>query len=50
MTIVRWLTIWESLEGMFALGWLIPATMGGCLLLMVPLLFLVRLIGNLFRG
>jgi prepilin signal peptidase PulO-like enzyme (type II secretory pathway) len=49
VTIVRWSTIWESLGDVFALGWLIPATMAGCLLLMVPLLFLVRLVGNLFR-
>jgi prepilin signal peptidase PulO-like enzyme (type II secretory pathway) len=49
VTIVRWTTIWESLGDVFALGWLVPATMAGCLLLMVPLLFLVRLVGNLFR-
>jgi prepilin signal peptidase PulO-like enzyme (type II secretory pathway) len=49
VTIVRWSTIWESLRDVFALGWLIPATMGGCLLLMIPLLFLVRAAGNLLR-
>ena len=47
VTIVRWSTIWESFRDVFALGWLIPATMAGCLLLMVPLLFLVRLVGDL---
>jgi leader peptidase (prepilin peptidase) / N-methyltransferase len=49
VTIARWPTIWESLRDLFSLGWLVPATMAGCLLLMVPLLFLVRLVGNLFR-
>jgi prepilin signal peptidase PulO-like enzyme (type II secretory pathway) len=49
VTIVRWPTIWESLRDIFSLGWLIPAAMAGCLLLMVPLLFLVRFVRDLFR-
>jgi leader peptidase (prepilin peptidase) / N-methyltransferase len=49
VTVVRWSTIWESLGDVFSLGWLIPVTMAGCLLLMIPLLFLVRTVGNLFR-
>ncbi len=49
VTIVRWSTIWEDLSGVFALGWLVPATIAGCLLLMVPLLILVRLVGTLVR-
>ena len=47
VTIVRWSTIWQGLGGVFALGWLVPATMAACLLLIAPLLFLVRLVGDL---
>lgn len=49
VTIVRWSTIWTSFGDLFALGWLIPATMGGCMLLIAPLLFLVRLVGDFLR-
>ena len=50
VTIVRWADIWDRLEPLFALGWLIPATLAGCLLLMGPLLVIVRALGDRLRG
>jgi prepilin signal peptidase PulO-like enzyme (type II secretory pathway) len=49
VAIVRWAMIWESLGAVFALGWLVPATMGACILLIAPLLFLVRFVGDVLR-
>jgi leader peptidase (prepilin peptidase) / N-methyltransferase len=50
VTIVRWADIWQWIGPMFELGWLIPATLAGCLLLMGPLLVIVRAISNRLRG
>jgi leader peptidase (prepilin peptidase) / N-methyltransferase len=50
VTIVRWAEIWEKTAPLFALGWLIPATLAICLLLMGPLLIIVRGISNRLRG
>ncbi len=49
VTIVRWADIWEKLGPLFALGWLVPVTLAGCLLLMGPLLIIVRAISNWLR-
>jgi hypothetical protein len=32
--VVAWASIWDRLSGVFLLGWLVPAAMLGCLLLM----------------
>jgi prepilin signal peptidase PulO-like enzyme (type II secretory pathway) len=50
VTIVRWADIWEKLGPLFALGWLVPATLAGCLVLMGPLLVIVRAISERLRG
>ncbi len=50
VTIVRWADIWEKLGPMFALGWLVPVTLAGCLLLMGPLLIIVRAISDRLRS
>jgi leader peptidase (prepilin peptidase)/N-methyltransferase len=50
VTIVRWSDIWEKLGPLFALGWLVPATLAGCLVLMGPLLVIVRAISERLRG
>jgi prepilin signal peptidase PulO-like enzyme (type II secretory pathway) len=49
VTIVRWADIWLNLGPLFALGWLVPATLAGCLLLMGPLLVIVRAISDRLR-
>jgi leader peptidase (prepilin peptidase)/N-methyltransferase len=49
VTIVRWADIWEKLGPLFALGWLVPATLAGCLVLMGPLLIIVRAISDWLR-
>ncbi len=49
VTIIRWPTIWLTLGDDFAMGWIVPATMGACLLLVAPLLFVVRFLGEILR-
>lgn len=49
VTIIRWPTIWLALGDLFALGWVVPVTMGACLLLVAPLLIIVRFFGDLVR-
>jgi prepilin signal peptidase PulO-like enzyme (type II secretory pathway) len=50
VTIVRWAPIWEGIYPMFIDGWLVPIALGVCLLLMAPLLWIVRQIGDRLRG
>ena len=50
VTIVRWADVWEKIGPLFAIGWLIPATLAACLLVMGPLLVIVRAIGDRLRG
>jgi leader peptidase (prepilin peptidase) / N-methyltransferase len=42
LVIVRWPWFWQQLSWMFALGWLLPAVLSACLVLMVALLMAWR--------
>jgi len=56
VTIVRWAAIWgdpqrgEGISNLFEVGWLIPAALAVCLIVMVPLLWIVRRVGDWLRG
>jgi leader peptidase (prepilin peptidase)/N-methyltransferase len=50
VTILRWPAIWDGIREMFLVPWLVPAALLICLLLMVPLLWLVRFVGDRLRG
>jgi leader peptidase (prepilin peptidase) / N-methyltransferase len=49
VVILYWAPIWDWAYGIFSLGWFIPLVMLACLILMLPLLFLIRAIANLFH-
>ncbi len=48
LVIVRWAAFWERAAPIFALGWLLVVILLICLLLMVPLLFMTRMIRAAF--
>jgi hypothetical protein len=48
--IVKWQDVWEFAEGIFALGWMIPALLVVCLMLMMGLLMLWRLLAQWLFG
>jgi leader peptidase (prepilin peptidase) / N-methyltransferase len=48
-SIIRWHAIWDYTEGVFALGWLVPLLMLGCLVMMPLMLGTWRLILSAFR-
>ena len=50
VTILRWPDVWSSVADMFSEPWLVPAALVICLLLMVPLLWLVRFVGDRLRN
>jgi prepilin signal peptidase PulO-like enzyme (type II secretory pathway) len=50
VTILRWATVWDGISDTFLIPWLVPAALFACLLLMVPLLWLVRFAGDRIRG
>ncbi len=50
VTIWGWATIWERSLPLFDAGWLVPAILGVALLAIGPMLWLVRLIGDLLTG
>ncbi len=50
VVIVRWPAVWDSTVALFAMNWLVPAMLAGALALLGPLLWLVRAIGDWFRG
>jgi prepilin signal peptidase PulO-like enzyme (type II secretory pathway) len=43
-TIVAWAPIWDRLQGVFLLGWLVPLTMLGCLVLMGLMLLVWKVV------
>lgn len=47
--IVRWSSLWEWVQPMFAMGWLVPVVMVACMLLMAILLGGLRVLQGLFR-
>jgi hypothetical protein len=50
VVIVKWADIWNFAAPIFALGWLVPAIVAVCLLLMLGLLMLWRIIEGLMFG
>jgi leader peptidase (prepilin peptidase) / N-methyltransferase len=50
VVIIFWAPIWDWAQGIFELGWFVPLAMLACLALMVPLLFLLRMIFNVFHA
>jgi len=50
IVIVKWADIWAFAAPIFALGWLVPAIVTVCLLLMLGLLMLWRIIERLLGG
>jgi len=48
--IVGWIPIWERTEGVFSLGWLVPALVAACLGLMTGLLMMWRIVEDLIHG
>ncbi len=50
VTILRWAAVWDGINETFLVPWLVPAALFACLLLMVPLLWLVRFVGDRIRG
>jgi prepilin signal peptidase PulO-like enzyme (type II secretory pathway) len=50
VTIVLWADIWQRLLPVIEMGWIVAAILGVCLLLMIPLLIIVRAIGDWIRG
>ena len=49
LLIVRWQSIWDYTQGIFALGWFAPLLMLACLMLMALMLSTWRLLLALFR-
>ena len=47
--IVRWDAVWDATQDVFAVGWLVPLVMLGCLVLMPLMLGTWRLIRSAFR-
>jgi len=50
VTIVLWADIWQRLLPLIEMGWILAAILGVCLVMMVPLLIIVRAIGDWIRG
>jgi prepilin signal peptidase PulO-like enzyme (type II secretory pathway) len=50
VTIVLWADIWQRLLPLVEMGWIIAVVLGVCLLMMIPLLIIVRAIGDWIRG
>ena len=48
--ILRWRPLWEYLEPVFAIPWLVPVALVVCMLLMAVLLGALRLVQTLLFG
>lgn len=48
--LVAWPTIWQRVEGVFWMGWLVPAMFLACLCAMMGLLMLIRIAEEVFSG
>ncbi|MCA9247508.1 MAG: prepilin peptidase [Planctomycetales bacterium] len=50
-TLLAWPSVWDRLYRLFAVGWLVPYVLVGCLLAMIVLLMLVRIVKSvIFRA
>ncbi len=50
LLILFWRTVWPGVEPIFRLGWTLALVLGGCLLLLPPLLVVVRLMRELIES
>jgi hypothetical protein len=46
--VLKWPAFWDRTADVFALGWVVPALFGACLVLLGALLWVYRLLGRLF--